>query len=375
MECKDLDLVPIKQWTGSSDFVVMAGPCSAESREQIINTALELVKDPRVNIFRAGVWKPRTRPGTFEGIGTDALQWMAEAKSLTGLLTAVEVGTPKHVEKALKHNMDIVWIGARTTVNPFVVREIAEALQGTGIAVMIKNPVNPDPQLWMGAIERIYQAGIRRLAAIHRGFYFFKKSPWRNAPMWEIPIELKRICPRIPIITDPSHISGKAELIFGIAQKALDLEMDGLMIEVHPNPSKALTDSAQQISPTTLFEILNKLKIRSRLPSNFDDTLEHLRLEIDKLDHELLEILARRMNIIDEIGLYKKEKGITILQLKRWRQMLGDRLESGTHLGLNEDFLTQILQLVHEESIRRQQLIMDNGGNTREDKDAQTSKK
>ncbi len=361
MECKDLDIIPIRQWTGSGEYVVMAGPCSAENREQILDTARQLARDGRVSIFRAGVWKPRTRPGTFEGMGDAALEWLAEVKPLTGLLTAVEVATPEHVETTLKHGIDIVWIGARTTVNPFMVKEIAEALKGTEIAVMVKNPVNPDPQLWMGAIERVYQAGIRKLAGIHRGFYFFRKSPWRNAPMWEIPIELKRICPRIPIITDPSHISGKAELIPGIAQKALDLEMDGLMIEVHPDPIHALTDSAQQISPSTLTEVLNGLKLRSRLPSDFDDTLERLRLEIDKLDQELLEILARRMNIIDEIGLYKKEKSITILQLKRWRQMLSERLESGSRLGLDEEFLTQILQLVHEESIRRQQLIMDNG--------------
>jgi len=339
----------------------MAGPCSAESREQILETATQLAHDGRVSIFRAGIWKPRTRPGAFEGMGDAALEWMAEVKSLTGLLTAVEVGTPEHVEAALKHGIDVVWIGARTTVNPFIVKEIAEALRGTEIAVMVKNPVNPDPNLWMGAIERVYQVGIRRLAGIHRGFYFFKKSPWRNAPMWEIPIELKHICPRIPIITDPSHISGKPELIPGIAQKSLDLEMDGLMIEVHPDPVNALTDSAQQITPAVLSEILNSLKLRSRQPSSFDDTLERLRLEIDKLDQELLEILARRMNIIDEIGLYKKEKSITILQLKRWRQMLSERIETGTSLGLEEEFLTQILQLVHEESIRRQQLIMDNG--------------
>lgn len=361
MDCKDLDIVPLKQWAGSGDYLVMAGPCSAESKEQILNTATQLAQDGRIRIFRAGIWKPRTRPGSFEGMGDSALEWMTEVKSLTGLLTAVEVGTPEHVEAVLKHRIDVVWIGARTTVNPFIVKEIAEALRGTEIAVMIKNPVNPDPNLWMGAIERIYQVGIRRLAGIHRGFYFFKKSPWRNAPMWEIPIELKRICPRIPIITDPSHISGKPELIPGIAQKSLDLEMDGLMIEVHPDPVNALTDSAQQITPAALSEILNGLKLRNRQPSSFDDTLERLRLEIDKLDQELLEILARRMNIIDEIGLYKKEKSITILQLKRWRQMLTERIETGTSLGLEEEFLTQILQIVHEESIRRQQLIMDNG--------------
>lgn len=361
MECRDLEIVPLKHWAGSGDMLVMAGPCSAESREQILTTARMLARDARVRIFRAGVWKPRTRPGSFEGWGGEALEWMAEAGAETGLLTAVEVGTPRHVEEALKHGINVVWIGARTTVNPFMVNELAAALRGSDLAVMVKNPVNPDPQLWIGAIERIYQAGIQKLAAIHRGFYFFKKSPWRNAPMWEIPIELKRICPRIPIITDPSHISGKAELIAGIAQKALDLEMDGLMIEVHPDPPRALTDSAQQISPDTLFEILDSLKLRNRLPSDFDDTLERLRLEIDKLDQELLEILARRMNIIDEIGLYKKNRGITILQLKRWRQMLAERIDSGTRLGLDEEFLTQILQLVHEESIRRQQQIMDNG--------------
>ncbi|MGC8864340.1 MAG: chorismate mutase [Bacteroidales bacterium] len=361
MECRDLEIVPLKQWAGSGDLLVMAGPCSAESREQILTTARMLARDPRVRIFRAGVWKPRTRPNTFEGWGHEALAWIAEAGIETGLLTAVEVGTPQHVEEALKHGIKVVWIGARTTVNPFMVKELASAMKGSGLAVMVKNPVNPDPQLWIGAIERIHQAGIQKLAAIHRGFYFFKKSPWRNAPMWEIPIELKRICPHLPIITDPSHMSGKAELIAGIAQKALDLEMDGLMIEVHPDPPHAFTDSAQQITPDTLFGILDGLKLRNRLASDFDDTLERLRLEIDKLDQELLEILARRMNIIDEIGIYKKNHSITILQLKRWRQMLAERMESGTHLGLDASFLTEVLQLVHEESIRRQQQIMDNG--------------
>ncbi|HAW59040.1 MAG TPA: 3-deoxy-7-phosphoheptulonate synthase [Bacteroidales bacterium] len=368
MECKDLEILPLRKWVHHDGLTIIAGPCSAESEEQLMETAKALLASGKVQIYRAGVWKPRTRPSGFEGKGKEALEWLLNVKNQTGLLTAVEVGNPQHVELALKYQVDVLWIGARTTVNPFMVSEIAQAIKGTGIAVMIKNPVNPDLDLWMGAIERIHQAGIRRLAAIHRGFYFFRKTPWRNAPMWEIPIELKRICPRLPIIVDPSHICGKTSLIPDISQKALDLEMDGLMIEVHIHPNEALTDKEQQLTPQQFEDLINQLVIRVTSPKSNDETLERLRLEVDKLDQEMLEILSRRMAMIDEIGHYKNQHHITILQIKRWRQMLADRLESGSQLGLDKDFLQQLLQLVHDESIRRQQNILNpHHDNTKED--------
>lgn len=359
VECKEFDIIPLREWTGHHGILVMAGPCSAESEDQVIWTAIELKATGKVDILRAGIWKPRTRPSTFEGKGNEALQWLVKAREVSGLKIAVEVGTTAHVDEALRMGVDVLWLGARTTVNPFLVSEIAQALKGAPVAVMVKNPVNPDLQLWIGALERIYQTGIHRLAAIHRGFYFFRKSPWRNAPMWEIPIELKRICPRLPIIVDPSHICGKSALIPDIAQKALDLEMDGLMLEVHPDPVNALTDREQQITPSELSGLLGSLIIREKTPGPLaEDTLDRLRLEIDKLDQELIEILARRMTIIDEIGTYKQVNKITILQIRRWREMLAERLEKGIESGLNPEFLKQMLQLVHDESIRRQQNIL-----------------
>ncbi len=359
VECKEFDIIPLREWTGHHGILVMAGPCSAESEDQVIRTAIELKATGKVDILRAGIWKPRTRPSTFEGKGNEALLWLVKAREVSGLKIAVEVGTTAHVDEALRMGVDVLWLGARTTVNPFLVSEIAQALKGAPVAVMVKNPVNPDLQLWIGALERIYQTGIRRLAAIHRGFYFFRKSPWRNAPMWEIPIELKRICPRLPVIVDPSHICGKSALIPDIAQKALDLEMDGLMLEVHPDPVNALTDREQQITPSELSGLLGSLIIREKTPGPLaEDTLDRLRLEIDKLDQELIEILARRMTIIDEIGTYKQVNKITILQIRRWREMLAERLEKGIESGLNPEFLKQMLQLVHDESIRRQQDIL-----------------
>lgn len=329
----------------------------------MLEIAKELSEIPAVRIFRAGIWKPRTRPGQFEGMGVEALPWIKEIKEQFGFLTAVEVANPQHIEAALKHEVDILWIGARTSVNPFTVSELAETLRGTDVGVMIKNPVNPDIQLWMGAVERFHSAGIRRLAAIHRGFSYYRKSPFRNAPMWELPIELKRICPALPVITDPSHICGNTANLLTVAQKALDLEMDGLMIETHFNPSIALTDKEQQVSPAELKQLLSGLVIRQKTGNtNFQDKLEQMRSEIDRLDHEMIEILARRMEIIDEIGHYKKENDITILQLKRWREMLQERIDSGLASGLDKTFLMSMLQLLHDESIRRQEVIYRNGG-------------
>lgn len=339
--------------------LIIAGPCSAESEEQVLNTAIALAKLSQVKVFRSGIWKPRTRPGAFEGVGTIGLKWLQKVQKETGLLVTVEVANPKHVEEALDHGIDILWIGARTVVNPFSVQEIGEALHGVDVPVMVKNPLNPDLKTWLGAIERMNQMGINRLIAVHRGFSFFNRSPYRNSPMWEIPIELKRLYPNLPVITDPSHICGNRDMILQTAQKALDLEMDGLMVEVHPNPSKALTDKNQQITPDQLKGIISKLIIRKESGSiAFANKLEELRSEIDKLDEELIDILARRMMIAEEIGYYKKENRITILQLKRWSQLTHDRIEAGIRLGLSQEFILKLLESVHEESIQRQINVM-----------------
>ncbi|MEE4258727.1 MAG: chorismate mutase [Bacteroidales bacterium] len=352
----DIEIAPLSDWIFTDGRpLVIAGPCSAESEEQLLQTAREIVKIPQVQVFRSGLWKPRTRPGEFEGVGETGLKWLQKVKQETGLKLAIEVAKPEHVEKALEYNIDIIWIGARTVVNPFSIQEIAEALTGVNIPVLVKNPINPDLNLWVGAIERIHAAGINKMAAIHRGFHYFEKSPFRNAPMWEIPIELKRIAPSLPIITDPSHICGNTEMIPSISQKALDFEMDGLMIESHIDPKKALTDASQQLTPKALGTLLNDLVIREKsIDTEFYSKFEELRTEIDKLDGELLQILASRLKIIDEIGAFKKENHITILQMKRWVGILEDRMAQGTHLGLKKDFLQSLLALIHEESIQRQ---------------------
>ena len=342
-------------WNPENFPMVIAGPCSAESEEQVLRTARQLAKIPEVKVFRAGLWKPRTRPGTFEGVGEKGMQWLEKVKAETGLMTTVEVARPEHVELALKHGIDILWLGARTVVNPFVVQELAEAMKGVPVTVMVKNPIIPDLKLWIGALERVYAAGITHLLAIHRGFHYFEKSPFRNAPMWEIPIELKRLVPELPIIVDPSHICGRRNLLQDISQKAVDLEMDGLMLEVHENPEAAFTDAAQQITPEALHVLLQKLVLRKRTGNpDFESRLEVLRTEIDKLDGELLQILAKRLEIIDEIGDYKRDNNITILQMKRWAGIITDRLSIGTNLGLDEPFLRKILNLIHKESIQRQ---------------------
>lgn len=354
------DITPIQEWLDYRDKpLVIAGPCSAETEDQVIETARGIASLPGVRVFRAGLWKPRTRPGAFEGVGDKGLLWMQRVKEETGLKTTVEVAQPIHVEKALKAGIDIVWIGARTVVNPFSVQEIGEAIKGTNLPVMIKNPLNPDLKTWMGALERLNSMNITRLAAIHRGFSFFQNTPYRNSPMWEIPIELKRLCPELPVIIDPSHICGETTRLLSIAQKGLDLEMNGLMIECHVRPQEALTDKKQQITPGQLKELLSQLVIRKESGSiEFLNTLEKLRSEIDKLDQELIEILARRMNVVEEIGKYKKENKITILQLKRWSQIIRERVDSGEHLGLSRSFLMKLLEALHEESIQRQIDVM-----------------
>ncbi len=354
-----LKILPLNEWidTGGEPLII-SGPCSAESEEQLIKTARELASINKVNIFRAGIWKPRTRPGDFEGVGKVGLKWLKQVKKETGLLTTVEVADSSHVELALKHDVDILWIGARTVVSPFSVQAIVDALNGTDIPIMVKNPVNPDIKLWLGAIERFSAIGINKLIAIHRGFHYFEKSPFRNAPMWEIPIELKRIAPSLPIIVDPSHICGRRELIESVAQKALDLEMDGLMIESHHDPDNAYTDAAQQITPANLQKLLDNLVLRDKRGSiDFQHKLEELRTEIDKLDGELIQILAKRMEIIDEIGDYKRENDITILQMKRWVGIINDRMSIGTHMGLDKVFMKKLLALIHKESIQRQENI------------------
>lgn len=354
------DILPLDAWLPSPVLpLVISGPCSAESREQVLATARSLARIPQVKVFRAGIWKPRTRPSKFEGVGARGLSWLQEVKSETGLLTTVEVATPQHIEQALKHKVDILWIGARTVVNPFSVQELAEVLEGVDIPVMVKNPINPDLKLWIGAIERFHSAGIRKLIAVHRGFYYYKHSIYRNQPMWEIPIDLQRMIPGLPILCDPSHISGKRELIQGISQKALDLGMAGLMIETHVNPDDAFTDADQQITPDALAGMLQDLVVRKFTGDvEFEGHLGKLRREIDKMDAELIDILSRRMKIVEEIGEYKKLNNITILQIRRWSEIIYDRLNLGEKVGLHKDFLLKLLQLVHKESIRKQEEIM-----------------
>lgn len=348
-------------WLGRNGKpLIIAGPCSAESEEQVLQTARKLAKIHQITILRAGIWKPRTRPNGFEGIGIQGMQWLKKVKEETGLKIAIEVANAHHVYEALKHGIDVLWIGARTTVNPFSVQEIAIALQGVDVPVFVKNPINPDLQVWIGALERLAQVGVRRLGAIHRGFSTFEKTPYRNAPKWEIPIELKRLVPEIPLICDPSHISGNRELIFEVSQKALDLAMHGLMIESHIDPENALSDSKQQVRPEALKNILNKLKFRrpSGNTAEPEEILKMLRREIDVTDNQLIELISRRTEISRKIGQYKKDNNMTILQVNRWQQLLDDRLKHATRLGLDEDFVKDIYQILHNKSIKIQSELM-----------------
>lgn len=318
-----------------------------------------------IDLFRAGIWKPRTKPGGFEGMGTAALPWLQRVKADTGLSTTIEVATPRHVEEALAHGIDVLWIGARTTVNPFAIQELADALAGTGVPVMVKNPVNPDVALWAGALERLERAGIRDLAAIHRGFSTFAPSKYRNAPTWMLPIELKTRYPHIPLICDPSHIGGRRDLLLPIAQKALDLDYDGLMIETHPDPDNALSDAAQQVTPTRLGEILSELNYRYRSSSNADylNKAEDLRHKMDVADREIVEALARRMALVEELAEYKKENNVKILQFDRWQEIFNSRVEWANRLNVNDKFVAELYKLIHIESIRKQTEIM-NGEST-----------
>lgn len=357
----NLNIEPLDTWLKPSHQpLVIAGPCSAETEEQLLATADLLAKTGKISVLRAGIWKPRTRPGEFEGIGSIGLEWLRKAKHATGLPITVEVATGKHVEEALAAGVDILWVGARSTVNPFTVQEIADALKGVDIPVMVKNPVNPDLSLWIGALERINNAGITKLAAISRGFSSYEKSAFRNEPMWELTIQLKTLCPQLPVICDPSHICGNRELIPYISQKALDLEMNGLMIESHIDPSVAWTDAKQQLTPSALSDLIDHLTIRQPEPVNpvVSDKLAELRKQIDKIDDLLIQKLAERMSIVEKIGEYKRDNDITILQLNRWDEIIKKRASFGKALKLDEEFTTKMLELIHAESIRRQTEIM-----------------
>lgn len=360
----DLKIQPLSSWiTAKAQPLLIAGPCSAETEEQLVATAHLLAATGKVTALRAGIWKPRTRPGEFEGIGSIGLEWLKRAKAETGLPTAVEVATAKHVEEALKGGVDILWIGARSTANPFTVQEIADALKGVDIPVMIKNPVNPDLSLWIGALERVNNAGITKLAAIHRGFSSYEKTAFRNEPMWDLAINLKTHAPELPIICDPSHISGNRELIPYVSQKALDMDMQGLMIESHIDPSVAWTDAKQQVTPSALVELIDRLTLRKPEVVNKDvkDKLADLRDNIDKIDDLVIAKLAERMKIVEQIGNYKKDNGITILQVNRWDEILQKRTNYGKALNLNPEFTEKLLELIHGESIRKQTEIMNKG--------------
>jgi chorismate mutase len=338
--------------------VIMAGPCSAESEEQMLNTAIPLAK-MGIKIFRAGIWKPRTRPNAFEGVGSEGLKWMQTVKKETGMMVATEVANVKHVYEALKFGVDILWIGARTTANPFAVQDIADSLRGVNIPVMIKNPVNPDVDLWIGAIERINNAGIKQMAAIHRGFSSYDKTLYRNVPQWQIPIELRRRIPEMPIITDPSHICGNREFLYDISQKAMDLNFEGLIIETHCNPDKALSDASQQVTPDGLKQILDRLVFRDpEVNEELMLTLAELRDQIDKLDDRIINLLEDRMSVSEKIGSHKKDNNITILQTKRWDDMLKTRLNLGNRKGLSDEFIIKLFRSIHQESINHQTSVM-----------------
>ena len=335
--------------------MVIAGPCSAETEEQVMNTARQLA-DKGLKIFRAGIWKPRTKPGGFEGVGVDGLPWLKAVKKETGMLVTTEVANAKHVYECLKAGIDILWIGARTTANPFAMQEIADALKGVDIPVLIKNPVNPDLELWIGAMERINNAGLHRLAAIHRGFSSFDKKIYRNLPQWHIPIELRRRIPQLPIICDPSHIGGKRELIAPLCQQAMDLGFDGLIVESHCNPDCAWSDASQQVTPDVLDYILSLLVIRSETQTT--ENLNELRKQIDECDNDLIQILAKRMRVAREIGTYKKEHGMTILQTGRYNEILEKRGSQGTLCGMDSTFIKRVFEAIHEESVRQQMEII-----------------
>ena len=347
----ELELEKLNLPSDNERPIVIAGPCSAETEEQVMGTARELARKG-CHMFRAGVWKPRTKPGGFEGNGEKALPWMKQVKEETGMLTATEVATPEHVELALKYGIDILWVGARTSANPFAMQALAGSLRGVDVPVFVKNPVNPDLELWIGAMERINQAGIKKMAAIHRGFSSYDKKIYRNLPMWQIPIELHRRIPELPIICDPSHIGGSRELIAPLCQQAMDLGFDGLIVESHCSPDKAWSDAKQQVTPEVLDYILSLLVIRDETSTT--EGISQLRKQIDDLDNQLMELLAKRMRVCREIGQYKKEHNMTVLQAARYNEILEKRGAQGALCGMDAQFVAKVFEGIHEESVRQQ---------------------
>lgn len=358
-------IIPISEWYNrlNNKIVMICGPCSAESRDQVLATAEGISGiNKNIDIFRAGIWKPRTRPSKFQGVGSEGLKWLREVKEKYGFLLTVEVALPSHVEECLKSGIDILWIGARTVSNPFSVQEIVDSIKGVDIPILIKNPINPDISLWAGAIERFSKAGNKRIAMVHRGFYPFERSATRNIPKWEIPIELRSLFPNISVICDASHISGSRKYILPISQEALNLNMEGLMIETHIKPEMALSDAKQQLTPDQLNTLINSLIFRSISTENaeFQSNLESLRNQIDSIDYQLIEMIGERMKIVENIGKYKKDNNLTILQIKRWTNILESRRELALKIGLSEKFIHTMLKLIHEESIRIQKEIYNN---------------
>jgi len=352
----------MRQWLDNFALdhpLVIGGPCSAETEEQVLKIAHELKKTD-VTVYRAGIWKPRTRPGMFEGVGAIGLGWLKKVKEETGLLTATEVANKDHVKLALENDIDILWIGARSTVSPFIMQEIADALEGTNKIVLVKNPVNPDLALWLGGVERLYSSKINRLGLIHRGFSTYEKTKYRNIPEWQIAIEVKNRFPDLPIICDPSHIAGRRDLIFDISQAALDLNFDGLMIETHWDPDNAWSDSAQQVTPSRLVEIMRNLKVRKKTTDEeaYQNELNSLRAQIDVIDQTLLDNLGKRMNVALEIGALKKSNNVAVLQNKRWNEILGKMILEGQERQLSEEFILRVFKAIHQESINKQEKIL-----------------
>jgi chorismate mutase len=354
-------LRPLDSWSPGGSRLDIFGPCSAESERQLAQAAEGLVALERPFVFRAGIWKPRTRPGSFEGLGVTALPWLKSIKERFNIPVITEVAKAEHVEACLEHDIDMLWIGARTTVNPFSVQEIADALNGVDIPILVKNPIHPDLSLWIGALERVMGAGIKSVAAIHRGFHYHDNRPYRNMPNWELPIELKRLHPKLPIICDISHIAGSPDLLHQVAQRALDLMMDGLHIEVHPDPQEALSDARQQINPDALEYLFKGLRVSRRAVNDpiFIAELEKLRSQIDEIDTRIVELLVERMKVVEEIGEQKRDKGVSIFQLKRWKAIIEHYMSQGSEEGLSGSFLREVVEAIHSESIDIQQRIMD----------------
>ena len=350
-----MDLKPLTLPQDNERLTVIAGPCSAETEEQVITTARQLA-GRGCHIFRAGVWKPRTKPGGFEGNGEAALPWLQRVKEETHMMVATEVATPEHVELALKYGVDVFWIGARTSANPFAMQAIADSMKGIDVPVLVKNPVNPDLELWIGAMERLNQAGVKRIAAIHRGFSSYDKKIYRNLPMWQIPIELRRRVPDLPLFCDPSHIGGKRELVAPLCQQAMDLGMNGLIVECHCDPDKAWSDAKQQVTPDILAYILSLLVLRDEKVTT--EGISLMRKQIDELDNQLMELLAKRMKVCREIGEYKKEHNMTVLQTSRYNEILNKRGAQGSLWGMAPDFIKTVFEAVHEESVRQQMDII-----------------